>query len=77
MCREEYILGCDRNEMNGLAWFRNVAGKLHGLGGGVERRSVAITCFQTAKEHKNSGRNFWARSGCKKVKIKKELKLWP
>jgi hypothetical protein len=52
--------------MSGLAWFRNVAGKLQGLRGGVERKSVALTYFQIAKKHKNSERNFWARSGCKK-----------
>jgi hypothetical protein len=52
--------------MNGLAWFRNVVGKLQGLRDGVERRSIALTYFQTAKKHKNSGRNFWARSGKKK-----------
>lgn len=52
--------------MSGLAWFRNVAGKLQGLRGGVERKSVALTYFQTTKKQKNSGRNFWASSGWKK-----------
>jgi len=51
--REEYILQCDRIEMSGLAWFRNVAGKLQGLRSGVQRRSVALTYFQTAKKQKN------------------------
>lgn len=62
-------MGCARNEMSGLAWFRNVAGKLQGLRDGVERRSIALTYFQTAKKHKNSGRNFWARNGCKKKSV--------
>jgi hypothetical protein len=41
--------------MSGLAWFRNVAGKLQGLTGGVERKSVALTYFQTAKNTKIAG----------------------
>jgi len=74
-CRKVYILGSDRNAMSVLAWFPNVAGKLQGLRNGVERRSAALTYFQTAKKHKNSGINFWARSCCKKKKLIKAVLL--